>query len=57
MAGSPSQFGRYERDEKRAMQALFLTDDNTNLFEWQYFNEGRPQGQTRLKRAVLVNRI
>jgi hypothetical protein len=33
MAASPSQFGRYERDEKRAMHALFLTDDNTYLFE------------------------
>ncbi len=43
MVSSPSQFGRYERDEKLAMYALFLSDDNGYLFEWQQFK--KPQGQ------------
>jgi hypothetical protein len=48
MVSLPMQFGCYERDKKLAMHVLFLSDDNDYLFEWQQFNEGRPQGRTRL---------
>ena len=56
MGSAPSQFGRYERDEKRAVHALFLRDDNSYLFEWQQFNEGRPQGLTHFKSPALPGR-
>jgi hypothetical protein len=38
MVSSPSRLGRYESDEKLAMHALFLSDDNGYLFERQQFN-------------------